>query len=72
MNCGCVRIITSPSQTADAVDFDADQNRVGAFHSAIVGHYLQDVVVVLFVIQRLSIPDHTYNIPERHFKIESS
>ena len=53
------QFVTSPSEATDAVDFDADQHRIGPLHSAIVADHLQDVVVVLLVIQRLRIADNT-------------
>ena len=51
--------LTGPSETADAVDFDADKDRFGAFHSAIKGNNLEDVIVILFIIQRLRVTNNT-------------
>ena len=58
---------TCPSETADAVHFDADEHRLGALHAAIVGHHLEDVVVVALVVQRLRAPDHTCITPNSWF-----
>lgn len=51
---------TCPSEAADAVDFDADQDGLGSFHAAIESDNLQDVIVILFVIQWLDAADDTY------------
>ena len=59
---------TCPSETANAVDFNADQNRIGTFHAAIVSNNLQNVVVVLFIIKRLRIANHTCKAKKSSYK----
>ena len=55
-----VAVRTGPSQSADAVHLDADQHRLGALHSAIVGHHLQDVIVILLIVERFRTADDAY------------
>ncbi len=61
---------TSPSKAADAVDFDADQDGLGSFHSAIVSDNLQDVIVILFVIQGLGAANDTYLHTKGHSQLD--
>ena len=60
INTNIIEKLTGPSKAADAVHFDADENRIGTLHAAVVGYHLQDVVVILLVVERLRIADYAY------------
>jgi len=60
INTNIIEKLTRPSKAADAVHFDADENRIGTLHAAVVGYHLQDVIVILLVVEWLRIADYAY------------
>ena len=53
-------INTGQSKPADPVDFDAYEDWFKSLHSAVVGHHLQDVIVIFLIVERLCAADDSW------------